>query len=1011
MTDEGGYGRFGALSRQELERYCYLDDEDRRLIAARRRDYNRLGFAVQVVTVRHLGMFLADPLDVPPALIEYLAEQLEISDPSMVKRYTDREKTKLEHAWEIQQVYGLKPFGEMESELTSWIVDQAWMTGDGPKAIFGDAVTWLRKRQALLPGITTLERLIGDGRNAADARLWRQLGEQLTSESASALLRLLEVPAEGGQKVSELERLRKGVFKASSKGMLAALRRVVDLQAVGVDSIDVRAIPPRRLTGLATYGLASKAAALRRLPTREQRLAVLAATVVVLSARAVDDVLETFDMLMTTKLLSKAERESREEKLRRYPRVSRNAGKLAAAVKVLLEMVEVNQDVGLGVVLDMIEKTVTRAELRHAVQAVDELVPADDAELDGQRLIELAGKFATVRPFLSMLMDTIEFGATSDGAAVLAAMKTLAELLTSRSSGKIPANLLDARKVDHDLIVGAWKRLIYTPGRPEGTVDRNSYTICVLEQFHRHLKHRSIFAVRSSRWRDPRAHLLAGEAWEAARDAGMNALGLPAAPTQLLTDHATALETAYRELAARLGEDTPASIDADGKLHVAALDAKAEPASLVDLRRRVEAMIPRVDLPELVTEVMSWHPGFTEAFTHTSGNEARVADLGLSVAAVLCSYAMNVGFKPVTTPGVDALTRDRLLHVDQCYVRAETIEAANAVLVDAQADIPLAQAWGGGLVASVDGMRFVVPVRTHNARPNPKYFGRKLGITWLNMLNDQSAGLAGKVLRGTPRDSLHTIDVIVSQHGGRIPEVIITDTGSYSDIVFGLLHLIGRQYRPQLANLPDQRLWRIDARADYGPLDKAARGVIDTAKIAAHWEDMCRIAVSIHSGEVSAHEVTRMISRDGQPTALGQAIAHFGRIFKTLHILRLADDEPYRREGKAQSNLVEGRHDLARTIYHGRKGEMTRAYYEGMEDQLSALGLVLNCVVVWNTVYENRALAALRAGGYPVLDTDVERLSAFVRAHIGIDGHYSFHLPDPSGVHRPLRDPDADDDE
>ena len=777
MTDEGGYGRFGALSRQELERYCYLDDEDRRLIAARRRDYNRLGFAVQVVTVRHLGMFLADPLDVPPALIEYLAEQLEISDPSMVKRYTDREKTKLEHAWEIQQVYGLKPFGEMESELTSWIVDQAWMTGDGPKAIFGDAVTWLRKRQALLPGITTLERLIGDGRNAADARLWRQLGEQLTSESASALLRLLEVPAEGGQKVSELERLRKGVFKASSKGMLAALRRVVDLQAVGVDSIDVRAIPPRRLTGLATYGLASKAAALRRLPTREQRLAVLAATVVVLSARAVDDVLETFDMLMTTKLLSKAERESREEKLRRYPRVSRNAGKLAAAVKVLLEMVEVNQDVGLGVVLDMIEKTVTRAELRHAVQAVDELVPADDAELDGQRLIELAGKFATVRPFLSMLMDTIEFGATSDGAAVLAAMKTLAELLTSRSSGKIPANLLDARKVDHDLIVGAWKRLIYTPGRPEGTVDRNSYTICVLEQFHRHLKHRSIFAVRSSRWRDPRAHLLAGEAWEAARDAGMNALGLPAAPTQLLTDHATALETAYRELAARLGEDTPASIDADGKLHVAALDAKAEPASLVDLRRRVEAMIPRVDLPELVTEVMSWHPGFTEAFTHTSGNEARVADLGLSVAAVLCSYAMNVGFKPVTTPGVDALTRDRLLHVDQCYVRAETIEAANAVLVDAQADIPLAQAWGGGLVASVDGMRFVVPVRTHNARPNPKYFGRKLGITWLNMLNDQSAGLAGKVLRGTPRDSLHTIDVIVSQHGGRIPEVIITDTG------------------------------------------------------------------------------------------------------------------------------------------------------------------------------------------------------------------------------------------
>ena len=78
---------------------------------------------------------------------------------------------------------------------------------------------------------------------------------------------------------------------------------------------------------------------------------------------------------MTTEVLSKAERESKDEKLRRYPRVSRNAGQLAAAVKVLLEMSEVKPDIGLEMVWDLIENAVTKSELRAAVAVIDELVP------------------------------------------------------------------------------------------------------------------------------------------------------------------------------------------------------------------------------------------------------------------------------------------------------------------------------------------------------------------------------------------------------------------------------------------------------------------------------------------------------------------------------------------------------------------------------------------------------------------------------------------------------------
>lgn len=119
--------------------------------------------------------------------------------------------------------------------------------------------------------------------------------------------------------------------------------------------------------------------------------------------------------------------------------------------------------------------------------------------------------------------------------------------------------------------------------------------------------------------------------------------------------------------------------------------------------------------------------------------------------------------------------------------------------------------------------------------------------------------------------------------------------------------------------------------------------------------DTGRIAASIHTREVSAHDVIRILQRDGPPTDLGEAVAHYGRIFKTLHVLTFVDDPAYRREMKAMRNLQEGRHALGRHIFHGREGKLHQAYREGQEDQLGALGLVLNCVTLWNTVYLDRS--------------------------------------------------------
>lgn len=124
------------MSQADLERFFYLDDVDRALVAGLRGDHNRLGFSVQLATARFVGRFLADPLEgVPTEVIDYLAGQLRISDPSCVKRYAQREPTHREHAGKIQKALKLQDVTQVEAELSVYVGKRAWVTGDAPKAI------------------------------------------------------------------------------------------------------------------------------------------------------------------------------------------------------------------------------------------------------------------------------------------------------------------------------------------------------------------------------------------------------------------------------------------------------------------------------------------------------------------------------------------------------------------------------------------------------------------------------------------------------------------------------------------------------------------------------------------------------------------------------------------------------------------------------------------------------------------------------------------------------------
>jgi TnpA family transposase len=700
LTDEQAeaYGKFAEEpTRPELERFFFLDDVDRDLIALRRSTHHQLGFALQMCTVRYIGRFLPDdPLDAPWPVVEHLAGQLGIEDASVVKRYTERPKTAYEHAWEIRDAYEYHEYDDPEwsRRFRTSLHGRAWTHAEGPKALFDNAVGWLRRNRVPLPGVS---------------------------------------------------------------------------------------VPARR--------------------------------------------------------------------------------------KV------------------------------------------------------------SVKPLLP-------------------------------------------REVDDKLVPPAWRKAVYAnPDLPQGPVDRDAYVVCVLEQLHRALNNRDVFAAPSHRWSNPRARLLEGPEWEAVCEDVLAALSLDMPVEEHLAERVRGLDAGWKQLLERLEEAGPTAkvtieVQDNGraKLNVNKLGALGEPKSLASLRQRVEKMLPKIDLPDLLFEVHSW-TGFLDAFVHLGDGTTRMKDLATSLVALLVSEACNIGLTPVVNPGHEALTRARLVHVDQYYLRADTITAANAKLIKAQSQVPIVQFWGNGLLASVDGLRFVVPVRTISSAPSPKYFGFKRGITWLNAVNDQVAGIGQMVVPGTPRDSLHILDALLNLDGGVKPEMVATDNASYSDMVFGLFKILGYNFSPRFRDLDDQRFWRATMpgveTGTYGVLEDLARNRVNLNKVVTHWPDMLKVAGSLVTNQVRAYDLLRMFGREGRPTPLGQAFAEYGRIAKTEHLL-------------------------------------------------GALGLVLDTIVLWNTRCIDAAVAQLQTEGHEIREEDITRLSPLKHKNLNLLGRYSFTAGAPAaGTLRPSRDPDT----
>src|SRR5260370_14541592 len=177
-----------------------------------------------------------------------------------------------------------------------------------------------------------------------------------------------------------------------------------------------------------------------------------------------------------------------------------------------------------------------------------------------------------------------------------------------------------------------------------------------------------------------------------------------------------------------------------------------------------------------------------------------------------------------------------------------------------------------------------------------------------------------------------------------------TDTFGFSELVFGVSHLLGFSYAPRFKNLKRQRLYIFKSRRG---LDRSAwkikpAGYIDDELAAQHWDDILRLIATIKLKEVTASDLFRRLNSYSKQHVLYHALKAFGQIPKSLFILRLIDDPALRQAIEKQLDRIEHAHRFTRAVSVGNPREFLQSEKEDKEMAETGKRLFKKSILCWN---------------------------------------------------------------
>ena len=405
-----------------LGTYYTFSQYDLDVINRHRRDYNRLGFAVQLAVLRFPGWSLSDIKNIPNSVLNYIAEQIG-TDPGAFSLYAQREPTRREHLEEIRQAYGFRNFTSREYQSNFRIILNYALENGNADYLLWVSVDELRKQKIILPAMTTLERIVWGARERADKKILWQLTSSLNPEQTEKLDKILSHMPESSK--TYLAWLREAPSGCSPDAFLKVAEKLVFLHGLQLQ-INTKGIHPNRLRQLSKVGARYEPHSFRRFEDPKKN-AVLVAYLLDLLQDLTDMAFDTHDRQINL-LLSKG-RKAQDELQKK------NGKSINEKVVIFADLV------------DALNKAKSEgADLLAAMEAImpwDQLVScAEEAKrlmrpIDYDYLDLIEKKFYVLRKYTPTMLKVLKFRSTKAAEPLLKAVDILRDM-NETGSRKVP---------------------------------------------------------------------------------------------------------------------------------------------------------------------------------------------------------------------------------------------------------------------------------------------------------------------------------------------------------------------------------------------------------------------------------------------------------------------------------------------------------------------------------------------------------------------------------------------